>query len=463
MTRVVGVSVGTYVTEEPDGSRYLNQGIPGFDPVVCGTGPNQTTSCAGPFVPIDTSTLTPARAAEISLALLQQGVDATVQVIGPLGDAAISSLSQTGIQRLSPTLAQFTLNPDPQIAAAITQLGLGQAIELTGLAPAIRSELAQSTDQLLSSGELQKIRPDPGDPSLINMYQRYASELQTTQRLAPLVAEYRETSMGLLDELGLGSFGGFNGGFSLNDANAQVPSYDATVYYPPGYTPVTDGGGILGGIGSVLGQVGTSVLNNLPAILQLGARTGLIRGTVGEALGYQPVQTASVAPMSALGYTDDPCARFSGFEYALCRANQIVLQNQNPYVLNETAQQCFDPVTQQPVACPPGGTDPMTMPISPSQLAANSGLCGQRRTTVVDMMSAPGIFRLGCGGYKPVAKVIAQRMDGRRDLFVRVGEINSPSPRVVKRFAKRWAKEAGLSVHARGGPRRRAYRRRRPR
>lgn len=89
-----------------------------------------------------------------------------------------------------------------------------------------------------------------------------------------------------------------------------------------------------------------------------------------------------------------------------------------------------------------------------------TGTCGGGPPTV-SPSDAAAIYRTGCSGVAaPRGRFYALRANGTRDLFVRVGTVNSVSPRVLDRFARRWAKQAKLSVGKRAT---RASGRRRPR
>ena len=95
-------------------------------------------------------------------------------------------------------------------------------------------------------------------------------------------------------------------------------------------------------------------------------------------------------------------------------------------------------------------------------LTGGGGGCCPRGAITVTPADAPGLYRQGCSPCSPVqtrARFFALRADGTRDLFVRVGKVQSVSPRTLTRFARRWAKEAKLTVSARGGPRARGGRR----
>lgn len=104
------------------------------------------------------------------------------------------------------------------------------------------------------------------------------------------------------------------------------------------------------------------------------------------------------------------------------------------------------------------------LPSMPWQLPGGVGAaCGSRGAVSVSPMDSPGIYRTGCGpcGTQQLItrnRFFALRSDGTKDLFVKVGKVQSVSPRTLTRFARRWAKEARLSIGARGRPRR-GYRR----
>lgn len=92
------------------------------------------------------------------------------------------------------------------------------------------------------------------------------------------------------------------------------------------------------------------------------------------------------------------------------------------------------------------------MPMLPGGGAA--GGCGPRGAIAVSPADAPGIYKQGCGGtISTRARFFALRPDGTRDLFVKVGKVQSVSPRTLNRFARRWAKEAGLTASKRGSGR----------
>lgn len=80
--------------------------------------------------------------------------------------------------------------------------------------------------------------------------------------------------------------------------------------------------------------------------------------------------------------------------------------------------------------------------------------CGQGGAITVSPMDAPSIYRAGCSGVSnPRGRFYALRANGNRDLFVRVGTVNSVSPRTLTKFARRWAKQAKLTIGGRGGRR----------
>lgn len=122
-----------------------------------------------------------------------------------------------------------------------------------------------------------------------------------------------------------------------------------------------------------------------------------------------------------------------------------------------------------------GGPDGVTVQMGGSMTYADApsqnvqwpvaGGCGQPRTRYVDMMSAPGLFNVGCRGLTSVSQVVLQNPNGARDLYMKVGRIIAPSQKALQRAARKLAKQAHCTVQIGGGrrARRRVYRRRRPR
>lgn len=112
-----------------------------------------------------------------------------------------------------------------------------------------------------------------------------------------------------------------------------------------------------------------------------------------------------------------------------------------------------------------GAAGGMPAPFGPSWVGFEGGACCPTRGPItVSPMDAPSLYRQGCGPCAPVtprSRFFALRANGTRDLFVRVGTVNSVSPRTLTKFARRWAKQAKLTVGSRSSSRRRA--RRRPR
>lgn len=455
MTEVLAIGPGAFVTQEDDGSRLVYNAVPGFDPVRCPADAPPTCSDIGPVLPIAPSvlaTISLEKAQQVALAALQEQVDSTALVVGQLGDAALSTLSQSGIERLSPTLAQFTLNPDLNVASSITQLGLGNAIQLAGLTTQIRSELEASTQQLLESGELSQINPDPGNPSYINMFQRYSMALNTQQQYAPLVDAYRKEAMGLLDELGVTGFATFPP--ALPEFNYLRPISEVETagggIYGSGTTPIsTTGGGFL----DVLGSVAETAINNLPTIVSSLSRAGIIRGSVGEAFGYVPPSPTGVGVTTSPGtvaaitptLVQDPCAALDNLaDYLLCRAEQGIRTMTTP----------AQGVSPMPTINPNTGL-PM---YSPAELAAASGIC---RSGVQPVVQAPTLFRNNpCGGVRPVSRVQVMGPNGAIYVFANLGRATRGSNEF--RVMKRLAKDNGYSCH-KGGMGGRRYRRRRPR
>lgn len=185
--------------------------------------------------------------------------------------------------------------------------------------------------------------------------------------------------------------------------------------------------------GSIFGQI----LQSIPGILTGLSNAGVIGGTVGRIFATeqapQPIGTVMVPQQNQIP---------AGQQVLVGANGQLVL---GPMQASASFQ-LVDPAT--------GGTVGQQ---GPSWMTG----CAPRGPKVVDMMSVPGLFRPTCSGQlRPAGRVIVQGPDGNRDLFVRVGRIASPSQRVLKGFAKRWAKAAGLTASTRGGQRRA---RRRPR
>jgi len=94
-------------------------------------------------------------------------------------------------------------------------------------------------------------------------------------------------------------------------------------------------------------------------------------------------------------------------------------------------------------------------PIWPNQPSGvGGGCCPTRGAVSVSPMDAPAIYREGCGPCGSTQLItrnqfFALRSDGTKDLFVKVGKVQSVSPRTLNRFARRWAKEAKLSIGSR--------------
>jgi len=110
----------------------------------------------------------------------------------------------------------------------------------------------------------------------------------------------------------------------------------------------------------------------------------------------------------------------------------------------------------------PGCIGPSWMIPGGGGLLPSGRACGQNSAVSVSPADAPGIYRQGCGGSVSTrSRFFALRSDGTRDLFVKVGKVQSVSPRTLNRFARRWAKEAGLTASKRGAGAKRG--RRRPR
>jgi len=98
------------------------------------------------------------------------------------------------------------------------------------------------------------------------------------------------------------------------------------------------------------------------------------------------------------------------------------------------------------------------MPFGPSWIGPDGrilgGSCGTSGAITLSPSDAPGLYRTGCSGIpSPRGRFYALRSNGNRDLFVRVGTVNSVSPRTLTKFARRWAKQAKLSIGSRSSRR----------
>lgn len=109
-----------------------------------------------------------------------------------------------------------------------------------------------------------------------------------------------------------------------------------------------------------------------------------------------------------------------------------------------------------PGLCVPGVDPGCIGPVLPSLPAFQPGGCGgSRQAVTVTPADAAGLYRQGCGPCGSTQLItrnrfFALRSDGTRDLFVKVGKVQSVSQRTLTRFARRWAKEAKLTVASRG-------------
>jgi len=182
-----------------------------------------------------------------------------------------------------------------------------------------------------------------------------------------------------------------------------------------------------GGGGSIFG----SIVGALPGLLSGLSQAGIIRGSVGEFFAPQMQQMAMqpFAQMASVG----------------------------GILANPTLQQIFAGAAGGVAG---GLVNQLT---GGAQVPALPGACGPRGAITLDPMSAAGLYRQSCSGtLQTRPRFFALRPDGTRDLFVKVGKVQSVSQRTLTSFARRWAKEAGLTATKRGrGVARRA--RRRPR
>jgi hypothetical protein len=196
-----------------------------------------------------------------------------------------------------------------------------------------------------------------------------------------------------------------------------------------------------GGGGSIFG----TVVQAIPGLLTGLANAGIIRGSVGQIFATMPQQQAPqfpVAPQLPPGSTI------------------VVGANGQLQVGNMGMSGGFQLGEMAPMPAPM----PIQGPIW-TQPQLGGGACGPRGSITLDPSTAPGLYRQGCSPCSPVqtrARFFALRPDGTRDLFVRVGKVQSVSQRTLTRFARRWSREAGLTTTKRGA-RARGRSRRRPR
>lgn len=430
------------VLEGPDGTEYYQDALGVITGgIKCGTGPNEILCTEAGLGRLLNTTDSRAPAA-----ILDVQTQLYAAVVGPLGDAALSNLGAYQLARVSPTLAALQLSP--LAALPVTEsIGFG-----TGLQAQIQQELQTNTQQLLDLGIKTGQYDSLSDPEL-SAYKRYLNAIDTSARLQPLVQAQLEKSVSLLDDL--------FGSTSYSTPTYSIPTYSSFGYpqsdgsyagYPdPTVTAgspavSTTSGGILDTLSGVL----QSALPYIPNILTSLSNAGVIGGTVGQLFQTPQVQPLSVSGLGAVSASPvDPCQAALDQQgylgYATCKlfGTNMPFMPQNP---------------------PPTGVAPMTMTtINPATgLPMVGTLPGcQRGPAVVNMLTASGLFRLGCSGYKTVNRAIVEKPNGQRDLYVRVGQIASPSPKVLKRFAKRWAKSAGLHCNERSSRRSGGYRRRR--
>ena len=241
------------------------------------------------------------------------------------------------------------------------------------------------------------------------------------------------------------SFDAFGSPLIGFDPGAIFSGGDMT--FGSGLPPLTDngGGGIDsgGGSGSLIEALLATAVGAIPAL----ARAGVIRGSVGKV--FAGGGSVGASPMTMT--TPQPAVQGrTGMALSLNDALQALVMSANANVglgLEIQDDQGRDPFAPKPM---PFGTNG----------------CGSR-TKYVDMMTAPGLYRMGCRGFQPASKVIAQNPDGSRSLFMNIGKIIAPSQKALQRAARTLARQAHCRVSSTSSSRsrytRRVYRRRRPR
>lgn len=187
----------------------------------------------------------------------------------------------------------------------------------------------------------------------------------------------------------------------------------------------------------------------------------------------------AVAGQGFLGPLSDPTFLGGALGTAAQVAAQIFLQRQQEKAAEDAFKRQLEllRLTRENGQLPPGttqspGTGQGTVVVNPDGTLGmaggsmtpfgpswvgfeNFGRCRQEAPTV-SPMDAMAIYRAGCNGtLSPRGRFYALRANGLRDLFVRVGTVNSVSPRTLTKFARRWAKQAKLTVGARSSSRRR--------
>lgn len=462
---ILVATTGT-VYQQPDGTQIFSD-VFGINTSVCGVGPNQL-NC---YLELQRELPTLDSGAPADILNVQEQVLSSL--LSPEARSALSFLPYEGAPlSFSPTLAAVA-DVVPLVGADPAGLGglLTVIASNPGTAEAINAEVAAGVAARYASGDPYRLETPVEILSGTSSFRIYEQGVENAVRIAadPIAQAVNAEALQNVSLLFGDGFGSAFTGISGTSGSTifGVPTFSGidsgstifgSVFGPTtGSPPIqeTGGGGILDSLGGITGIADTLLRGVIS-----GVQSGFIRGDVGEFLtplvgGPAPSPTMT-APIVSPTTLSAPSA-FGGSNVALLDTlNQILgLTAMGGFNVGDMSAGAMM-TTDNPFQ---GTLSPTA--VSPQQLLMNSALCGRRRTAVVTQMTAPGIFKLGCSGYRPYAKVIAQNPDGTRDLFVKVGQIASPSPRTLKRFAKRWAKEAGLSC----GPRmshRRTYRRRRP-
>lgn len=431
MDTPVGVQSGLILWQRPDGTRYQANVFVSDAPVIeCATA---RFGCEG-FAPLPAAT-TSEQAYQAAIALLDQAAAGLTATIGPLGDAAVSTLSQAKIEQLSPTLGALT-SPETK-AYELTGLGLPELIARTGLGPTIQAELASSTQQLFESGYLNQVNPDPGSPSVINQLQRYALAIGETIERAPEVAAYRESAMGLLDDLGLS---GFSSSGSLGSVfnSLAIPTFNPTSI-DAGSPPITTtSGGVLSGLGTI-GQVLDAASGPIVGILQLLAQRGVIRGTVGDLLAPQVVNVQSMQSPSA------------GVSAGNVAAMNLAAGGGNVGLLEQLALALG---ASQTNSIGDGSMTGNMLAGLENLLGVNQGGCGSS-TLRVPMAGAMALYKQGCGKQYIPRRILVDGPDGVPVVLYNAGKatIGSRETSVARSIARRQGFK--LSRYGSGGGRRR--------
>lgn len=351
------------------------------------------------------------------------------RLLDPISEAQLTNLPFT---ELSPLLQAVVLSP-------LGVIPILQAIpELSG---AIAAETAEGFARRLATYDVAA-----GQETFLSPYDtrtRLVLEtLNRTAELAPFVRAEQERSMGILEDLGIT---GFNGGFN---GQALYGNTLPALYSPLSQTFPSDplGSGSVGGSGGgFLDTFGTPLLQAIQAL----AQSGVIRGSVGAFLAPQMAAPMMMAAAPAAGGTAVPSFYDLLLGIAAQAGGQMTLGD-----MSASGMVSYTDAPSQNVPWPVG--------------TGVAGACvpsGGSRNTRVNVMTAPGLFKIGCGPcgtpvLRAANRVYADNPDGSIDIYWKLGKATHPSPRAAARVVKRLSKHAGLAL-GRSSSTRRA--RRRPR